>query len=464
MSWIKQELEEIKQELEEIDPLKVEEVDTVPTTQLTTCIPVPVSITHGIFVPSPNVALPPIPKNEVYQPPFPLKRKKEYLDRQSRTVIANVKSYMEMEKKAKTFLIEPSNSQARTMTACGVSRRTVIRISRESKQIQNNLKDGFHRAYRKKNKVAHKTSLDVNDAEACRTLIFKSIMESDRPVDCVMMHKKLVHAKLFTGCLGSVRRLMEKLGFQVKRTRNFAKALQTKGARSMVMEKHESQYKKFVYLRDLKKYQAEGRPVIFTAITTLARAQCKAGNDQLRKGTKILKVTRGMFADEPEELSHEQWRAVLLSAGGKSGFVTSGFLIWRCIKKLGSNSYDENANYKKYVTWVKDNLIPNIPDGAAVVLDHETIYDRYEDPVPTHTSDKEDMKAWLERKGIQFQPDAAKVELFELIRQNRRNHSKFEIDSILEKTGHPVLRTPPNYTELNPMMVMLKVSNVIIFR
>uniref|UniRef100_A0A146L5D1 Uncharacterized protein n=1 Tax=Lygus hesperus TaxID=30085 RepID=A0A146L5D1_LYGHE len=446
MSWVR-----VKQEPEELDPLLIneDEVFSTPANSFSSSEPVP------------NVAQPQTSTTtniNNYQPPHKQKTR-ENLNRQSRAIVANVQSYMEREKAAMGFLVEPTKAQTRTTLATGVGKTTVRRIMMESRKIQNNFQDDFKNAGSSRSRIAPYSGIELNDTEACRTLLFKSILDSDshRSMNCIAMHKKFVAAKLFSGGKTSFRRFLVNLNFQIKRTRNFGKQGKCTGSRSIIMEKHDTQYKKFVYLRDLKQYKAEGRKIIFTAITKLARAHCKADKGQQpTKDGKVLKITNEMFTDVPEELAHEQWRAVLLGAGDESGFVTGGFLIWRCIKKLGANSYDENANYKKYVNWVKGNLIPNIPEGAVVVLDHEAIYDRHEDPIPTHCSDKEDMKAWLKRKGIDFESEAAKVELYELVRKNKQNHSKYEIDSILEKAGHPVMRIPPNYNELNPMFVMLK--------
>lgn len=58
--------------------------------------------------------------------------------------------------------------------------------------------------------------------------------------------------------------------------------------------------------------------------------------------------------------------------------------------------------------------------------------------------------AWLEENKISYKEDFLKVELVDILRKSAPEPT-YEIDSIVKRYGHHVMRTPPYHPELQPI-------------
>ena len=75
-----------------------------------------------------------------------------------------------------------------------------------------------------------------------------------------------------------------------------------------------------------------------------------------------------------------------------------------------------------------------------------------EDKVPTMSSNKTMMTAWLEKHEIDHTAAKTKRDLLQLINNSEKSKATiFRISHILEEHGHTSLRLPPYHPQLNPI-------------
>lgn len=71
-------------------------------------------------------------------------------------------------------------------------------------------------------------------------------------------------------------------------------------------------------------------------------------------------------------------------------------------------------NGTHYLEWFEDTLCPALPNPSVIVLDNAPYHNiREADCIyPTTSSNKEEIRRWLTAKGIQFDEDELKVNIY----------------------------------------------------
>jgi hypothetical protein len=72
----------------------------------------------------------------------------------------------------------------------------------------------------------------------------------------------------------------------------------------------------------------------------------------------------------------------------------------------------------------------------------------HEDKIPTSSSTKQEIMAWLAKENISFCSNTFKPELLQLVRRTKKTKI-FIIDKIIAEHGHYSLRLPPYHSHLN---------------
>ena len=118
--------------------------------------------------------------------------------------------------------------------------------------------------------------------------------------------------------------------------------------------------------------------------------------------------------------------------------------------KTKSADYHDEMNAQHSLEWFETQLVPNIPPHFLIILDNAKYHNTVVEKVPTKSSRKEDMRQWLTRHGIPFNPNDLKRDLLCLIKASNIR-TKYKTDVIAEKFGHEVVRLPVARCELNPI-------------
>lgn len=230
----------------------------------------------------------------------------------------------------------------------------------------------------------------------------------------------------YQGSEQSLHRIINNLGFRWKKVEN---------NRKILIETSNIRYQRIEYLRKIKKFRQEGRPIIYTDESYYDSAQIDP-KDSRRKGL----IPKGQGV-------------IIVHAGSEAGFVPNALLTFKAGTKSGH--YHDSIYYENYEKWLRMQLIPNLPTNSVVVVDDASYYSKQWDIAPTSNSKKSDMQAWLKEKGIVFNADSLKPELYHLIKVNKDHQYKtFSIDRILAEHNHNVLRLPPHHLDLNPIQMV----------
>ena len=130
-----------------------------------------------------------------------------------------------------------------------------------------------------------------------------------------------------------------------------------------------------------------------------------------------------------------------------AGFPTQLFIFRG---KKGSGDYRDEMNTKHFMEWYQKQLLPHCPPKSVIVLDNAKYHNGVVEKVPTKTSAKKDIMAYLDKHSITYDKQRLKSELFMLLKATNPQ-TKYLTDVLSNDAGHDVLRLPVGHCELNPI-------------
>ena len=371
-------------------------------------------------------------------PPIQSKLKGKVLHSQTREVVANVYKFMrrEVEEGAP---IKFKAVQERVAEATGVSLSSVRRIKSELDALQSGESVSFTTPHKERPRRSPKATLDnFNEAVVRRAVNDFYIVEKQRPT-LKKIHRELKSLINFDGSISTLSKILKTLGFKWKKTRT---------NRQILTEHNNIRTQRIAYLRAIRKYRNENRPIIYmdeTYIHSSHTTPYSWSDDSLQ----------GLFAPMSKGK-----RIIIIHAGGEQGFVPNAYVRFKSGLKTGD--YHDEMNFKNYEKWLKEKLIPNLPPKSVLVIDNAPYHNKQINKAPNSNSTINAMKSWLTDKGIPFQDYMLKSDLYNLIKANKPVHRVYEIDTLLAEHDHTVLRLPPYHPELNPIeLIWATVKNSV---
>ena len=100
--------------------------------------------------------------------------------------------------------------------------------------------------------------------------------------------------------------------------------------------------------------------------------------------------------------------------------------------------------------WWNTQLLPHIPKHSIIVVDNASYHNSVVERVPTKSSRKADMQAWLENHGISYDSKDLTADLLAKI-VAAQPKTVYLTDKAAESEGHEVVRLPVAHCELNPI-------------
>ena len=142
-------------------------------------------------------------------------------------------------------------------------------------------------------------------------------------------------------------------------------------------------------------------------------------------------------------------RLIVVHAMTRHGWVDGAELVFGAKRRTGD--YHGQMNWSNFSKWFETQLMPNIPEGAIVVLDNARYHNvLVENFFPNASSTKEELRKWLTRNGHAWCENMLKSELLEkCVRWAPR--PEFRLDHLAATKGITILRTPPYHPELQPI-------------
>jgi hypothetical protein len=100
-------------------------------------------------------------------------------------------------------------------------------------------------------------------------------------------------------------------------------------------------------------------------------------------------------------------------------------------------------NAENYETWLKEKLIPNLPQNSVVVTDNASYHNVQLNRAPTSASRKSEMKEWLMQKNIYpLKKIVIRFNYMILSRDTKSGIVIYKFDVLVERHGHNILRLP----------------------
>lgn len=333
---------------------------------------------------------------------------------------------------------------------CNVSSRSVYRVLKErdnhsviesvDSELDMDIEDDVQDVIPPKSKIfsspkkrgpktKRKTDIDDHTKDLIRHIIYDFHLTEKKTVTLAGLKEKInkdLNLNLGTTSLRAVIRL---LGFRWRKT---------KDNRQLLMEKEDVVSKRVKYLRNIRKYRAEGRKIFYMDETYIHVSHTKntAWSDNTNNGLR-------------KPVSNKS-KLIIVDAGNEDGFVPKARVIFRPEEK--KEDYHDHMNFmKNYEKWVKGKLLPNLPPRSVVVIDNAPYHNVQVETVPNTSHRKDVIQKWLREHNIPFEENFLKAELLELVKANKYRFFKYRIDQIFEEAGHNVLRLPPYHPTLNPI-------------
>jgi transposase len=133
-------------------------------------------------------------------------------------------------------------------------------------------------------------------------------------------------------------------------------------------------------------------------------------------------------------------RFSLIHAGSVNGFVENTGLIL----------VDQEINGETFENWLKNKLLPNLPEKSIICLDNAQTHSKQYSQIPNQNTEKEIITKWLTTNNIPFHENAKKKYLLALVKENAPE-KHYSVDKIIENAGHISLRFPPYHCIFNPI-------------
>lgn len=236
----------------------------------------------------------------------------------------------------------------------------------------------------------------------------------------------------------SLYRLLKSMDFvYVKRGRN-----------SALIEKMEIILWRRNYLKEIKRYRKEGRPIYYLDETWVnaGDVNSKVWFDKTVK-TARMAASEGLSTGAVNP-SGKGKRLIVSHIGSEDGFVPGGLLCFE--SKKNTQDYHDEMNGDSFRDWLK-GVLPRLKDNAVIVMDNAPYHSVKMEKCPTTNWRKADIIAWLRSKGEDIDSTLIIAELLIIVKRIKPMFNKYVIDEMVKADNKDVLRLPPYHCELNPI-------------
>lgn len=202
------------------------------------------------------------------------------------------------------------------------------------------------------------------------------------------------------------------------------------------------------YLRDIRKYRAEGRCIYYLDETWLnaGHTVAKVWQDETIKSVRD--AFRNGLSTGLKNPTGKGKRLIIVHAGSEKGFVENGLWVF---ESHSTKEYHEEMTGDAFQEWFA-KILPSLDPNSVIVMDNASYHSTKVEKIPTTGSTKTAILNWLQSKGIPLPHDhMLKAELLELVKQHKSFYEKKIVDEMAKQHGMVVLRLPPYHCELNPI-------------
>lgn len=339
-----------------------------------------------------------------------------------RTIIFNVFNYLKESKYGDSndaIIKETSEATGVSYSTC---RRIIVdRTTPDSEEI-------IRTPGKKRPKIS--TLIDVDEFDLF--VIWATVSEIFRENKCPTVTEILVRVREkinYKGSERSLRRIMKnKFHFKYGKIDN----------RSFFIERSDVVAHRHRYLQQIHHFREKLSNFVYLDETWVNEnhSKQKQWHDNLSVKGRKLPLGKGR-------------RLILLHAGGEGGFIQNAKLLFR--SGTNSENYHDEMDGNKFKHWFQSQLLPNIPNNSVIIMDNAPYHSMLQEKLPTSTSRKAEMIEWLNCHGISCSLIMLKHDLYEIVKQHKKEKQRYVIDEIASQNGHSIIRLPPYHCDLNPI-------------
>lgn len=361
---------------------------------------------------------------------------------QSREIVSNVYQFMKKEARGNAVSVPLAKARLRTKIATGVSEREITRINSELRKLRTN-EDNVLNSFStpNKNQKRKKPITGIDDFDKCviRRLVYDFHTIRKRLPTVKLLLQELRERIGFKGCERSLRIILKDIGFKWRKTEN---------NRKILIETPDIREKRIFYLRSLKRFRDEGRPIIFVDESYIlsTHVSSKSWSDMSVNCVKT-PISKGE-------------RLIILNAGSEKGFVPNALTMWKASSHSGD--YHDNVNTDIFMKWIEEKILPNLEPRSVLVIDNAPYHNLQIDKAPTSKSRKQEYKDWLGKHEIPYSDDMLVPELYKLVVLHKPRFVRYLLDETVQREGHNILRLPPYHPDLNVIeLIWADVKNFV---
>ena len=332
-------------------------------------------------------------------------------------IILNV--YQRCREEHKQLNLPLKEAYEKTSYYAGVSRKVVVEIVshfRKTGVVSPAVKAG--------NKINHQTSVPSNASSRIRQMIL------DRHREGIICNAKHVGDLLerefnLTPHLSTIRRQLNRMGFEYKRNKPKTRSLR---------EKESVRQQRHTYLHQVRQMRHSGYEIIYIDESFLHH----------HHGQQFSWFDEGDFLERP---SGKGRRWCFIHAISQNRLLENCLLSFE--GKKSSGDYHGSFNFEVFHEWFLKQLIPNLPKKSCIVIDRATYHMVPEERIVPTQMKKIEIQRWLTEKNIFWEEHWLKPKLLDVIEQNIDKTPLVQKEA--QKRGHQLLILPVHHPELNPI-------------
>lgn len=283
-----------------------------------------------------------------------------HLGSKAKQIVLNVFNYFSSDSgKPGTKAI---SSIERTSNATGVSRRTICRLRKEKDSTGQLLSP------ERRQRGSYKP-VDDFDRSVIRNKVHEFYAVRRQLPTLANLHVALVEDISYPASRSTLRKTLHELGFRWKKT---------KDNRHVLIEKSNVISLRLNFFKRKHELEAIGYRLVYIDETWIDTSYCaKACWQGLSTSGVVAPCNKGQ-------------RLIVVHAGSRDGFVPGACLIYKASASTGD--YHKQMDGNNFTKWLTTQLLPNLEEPSAIVMDNASYHSVQLDKCPNSTTRKAEIK------------------------------------------------------------------------
>jgi len=344
-------------------------------------------------------------------------RQRQDIQSQTKNIVYNVYTYFKKLSKdsshpevAKFFI----RAQQKTSEACGISLKTIQRITSEAAKAPENSEHGpcFSSPRKTYKRIKYATDIDDYDKDVLRRTVHEFYDQGEFPTSAKVL-SKYQEKTGYKGSKTSMRRILKSLKFS---------------------------YKKCI---DGRRFLMEHNDIIDMRVQFLKKMINFRQNNDARQI---------VYLDKLKIPTNKENQLIIYHAGSSTyGFVKDSRLVFSC-KPDSSEDYHIQMNSAVIKDWFI-KILQNLKEPSIIVMDNAWYnwVHIHSKNYPKSNESKIKIQKWLRVKGVEFSSLETSQELFERVKQVISKEKKNKLNEIALSMGCELVQIPPYHYQYNPM-------------